>query len=79
MSWIVLSLVMSVVLTLVLNLGVRAFPNGRRRLEERATRWVKEPGADEAPRVRVFFPWKAMLIGSVALTVLLNVVAAFTR
>ncbi len=27
--------------------------------------------------VRVFFPWKAMLIGSILLTVLINVLGAF--
>ncbi len=79
MSWLVLSLVLSVVLTLVLNLGVRAFPGGPRRLQQRADTWLADAADDPSPRVRVFFPWKAMLVGSVVLTVLVNLVAALTR
>ncbi|MEY2426418.1 MAG: hypothetical protein QOI61_1990 [Actinomycetota bacterium] len=79
MSWLVLSLVLSVALTVVLNLGVRAFPNGPRRLQERADSWVAAQPQDRSPRVRVFFPWKAMLIGSVVLTVLVNLIAALAR
>jgi hypothetical protein len=78
MSWIVVSLVLSLVLTVVLNLGVRAFPNGSRRFEDRTEQWMASR-ADGGPRVRVFFPWKAMLIGSIVLTVLLNVIAALAR
>lgn len=74
-----LSLVLSVVLTVALNLAVRAFPNGRRRVEERAASWLEAPPEERPSRVRVFFPWKAMIIGSIALTVLLNVVAALAR
>ncbi len=79
MNWLVLSIVLSIVLTVVLNLGVRAFPNGPRRLQERADSWVERQADDSSPRVRVFFPWKAMLIGSIVLTVLLNLIAAVTR
>jgi hypothetical protein len=79
MSWLVLSLVLSIVLTVVLNLGARAFPNGSRRLGERGAEWVASRPAYESRRVRVFFPWKAMLIASIALTVLVNVVAALAR
>ncbi len=79
MSWLVMSLVLSIVLTLVLNLGVRAFPNGARRMEERTGDWVARATNDDAPRVRVFLPWKAMLIGSIVLTVLVNLIAAMAR
>jgi hypothetical protein len=65
MNWLVLSIVLSVVLTVVLNLAVRAFPGAPRRLEERLQA--------DSPRMRVFFPWRAMLIASVVLTVLVNV------
>jgi len=77
-SWIVLSIVLSIGLTVLLNVAMRAFPNGQRRLEERAEGWLAAP-PDEPPRVRVFFPGKAMLIGSIGLTVLLNVVTALAR
>jgi hypothetical protein len=33
----------------------------------------------EGPRVRLFFPWKAMLVISIGLTVLLNAVALLAR
>ena len=78
MQWLWYSLVASVVLTVVLNLAIRAWPGaadrGARRLDDWARR--QEAGtADQAPqRVRVFFPWKAMIVASIALTVLLNVV-----
>ncbi|MBA2610262.1 MAG: hypothetical protein H0U92_15095 [Actinobacteria bacterium] len=78
MSWLVMSLVLSIVLTVGLNLGVRAFPNGARRMEERTGDRVARRTID-APRVRVFFPWKAMLIGSIVLTVLVNLIAALAR
>ncbi len=37
---------------------------------------TSEPHRGQRPRVQVFFPWKAMLIGSIGLTVLLNVLNA---
>ena len=33
--------------------------------------------AAQTPRVSVFFPWKAMLIASLVLTVVVNVIAFF--
>jgi hypothetical protein len=71
MSWLVASLVLSIVLTVVLNLAPRAFP----RASERATRRVDDGGAAQPSGVRVYFPWKAMLIGSVVLTIVVNVLA----
>ncbi|HUR78971.1 MAG TPA: hypothetical protein VMZ22_13570 [Acidimicrobiales bacterium] len=69
MSWLVLSLVLSLVLTVVLNVAVRAFPGQIRRLETPA----------ETARVRVFAPWKTMLVASIALTVIVNLVALLAR
>ena len=78
-SWLGISILLSIILTIALNLGLRMFPNAGRRmggkLEEMATR---EPDPDQ-PRVRVFFPWKAMLIGSLLLTVVLNLVLILFR
>lgn len=70
MNWLVASLVLSVVLTIGLNLAVRSFPNAPRRMTERV---------DDRRRVQVFFPWKAMLLGSIVLTVIVNLVAALAR
>ncbi len=75
MSWLVLSIVASVVLTVALNLAIRLFPGfaerGRRGLDD----WVERQSAAREPsdsHVQVFAPWKAMLIGSLVLTVALN-------
>ena len=84
MSWLVLSIVASVVLTVALNLAIRLFPGmadrGRRSLDD----WVERQAVDRHPSdrgttepgrnssVQVYFPWKAMLIGSLILTVALN-------
>jgi hypothetical protein len=74
-QWFVVSLVLSAVLTVVVNVALRAFPG----LATRLSRWLAElssPGRDEtSPRrssVRVWVPWKAMIIVSIILTVLLN-------
>ena len=79
-SFLVTSLVLSVVATVALNVLPRLFPNQARKAEERVARSIEDgwsSGPDRTdrpgPSVRVFFPWKAMLIGSVVLTVLVNV------
>ena len=77
-SWLAFSIVASVALTLVLNVALRVFPGARLRLEaamrraaERADRSTDEP---DARGVHVVFPWKVMLVGSLVLTLLLNLV-----
>jgi hypothetical protein len=77
-QWLVVSLVASVVLTVLLNVAVRLWPGAADRSAERITDWADHqappPSDDDQGRVRVIVPWKAMLIASVVLTVLLNVV-----
>ena len=80
MNWLVLSIVASVVLTVVLNLAIRLFPGTADRGARRVDDWVERQAASREPtdsdpagsRVQVFAPWKAMLIGSLVLTVVLN-------
>ena len=84
MSWLAFSLVASVVLTIVLNVALRLFPGSARRLHEHARRMAERPDSDPnvEPRrsnIRVIFPWKAMLIGSLLLTVLVNAVLLARR
>jgi hypothetical protein len=76
MGWLGVSLLLSVVLTIVLNVAVRAFPGAGERLARRMSELAEpRPGTTrDSSRVKVFVPWKAMLIGSVLLTVLLNLV-----
>jgi len=70
-------LLVSIVLTVLLNVAIRLWPGAAQRGTERLTDWAAQ-GSSEAGRdpgrTRVFFPWKAMLIASVVLTVVLNVV-----
>jgi hypothetical protein len=76
------SIVASIVLTVVLNLMLWLFPGAARRMGDAVTRLV-DRSADQAPdepgRVRFYFPWKAMLIGSIALTIAINVVLLLLR
>ena len=78
MNFILTSLVASVVLTLLLNLLPLLFPNAaakaHRKLQEHAQRTIEQHEDDNQPRVKVFFPWKAMLFGSIALTLLVNLI-----
>ena len=77
-SFLLWSLIGSVALTLALNLLPALFPNAASRAEARLIRSMEAQHANRenpaTPRVRFFFPLKAMLIGSLALTVLVNVV-----
>jgi hypothetical protein len=85
-AFLIQSIVASVVLTLALNLLPRLFPKATDRAEQRVhdeiRRTMDERATNaEAPRgqlrVRVFFPWKAMLAISVFLTVLVNMAGYF--
>jgi hypothetical protein len=40
---------------------------------------IEQHEDNNRPRVKVFFPWKAMLIGSIVLTVLVNLIGFFSR
>lgn len=79
MNWLLGSIVASVVLTIVLNVALRAFRGSGDRSSRRSENW---PRADQRPggnggrerQVQVSFPWKTALIASLVLTILLNVV-----
>ncbi len=81
-SWLLLSIVLSVVLTVVLNVALRLFPDAGRRAGEALQRAAETPQRGEdgsGSRVRVIFPWKLMLIGSLVLTLLLNLLLRIGR
>jgi hypothetical protein len=90
-QWLVVSIVLSIVLTVVLNLVLWLFPGaGRRvadgfgRLADNADRTTAEGGGSPVgegggSHVRVIVPWKAMLIGSIVLTVALNLLLLVAR
>ena len=75
--WLVISVGLSVILTVLLNVGLRAFPDAGHRVARSLTTFTT-PSADDArtndPRVRVFIPWRAILLGSLILTIVVNVV-----
>ena len=78
-DWLLVSVIGSIALTLALNLLPMLFPNASRRARERLLDEMREhqrriDAPEPGPRVRVFFPWKAMLVGSLVLTVLVNLV-----
>jgi len=82
-DFLITSLIASVVLTLILNLAPALFPKSSQKIEKKVHDKLNESLADQeagnSPRVRVFFPWKAMLLISVVLTVLVNLVGFFSR
>ncbi len=82
-NFIITSIIASVVLTVALNVLPLLFPNtaakAQKKLEENAKRAIEQHEDNARPRVKVFFPWKAMLIGSIVLTVLVNLVGLFAR
>lgn len=74
-DFLVFSLIASVVLTVVLNVLPRLFPGLGRRAERALRTRLDAIERGDEPRVRVFFPWKAMLLASLVLTIVINVVA----
>jgi len=82
--WLVQSLLLSVALTVGLNLALRLWPGGRRQRRRTARPTGPTPARPAPPRsapppdggrptVRVIVPWKAMLVASLVGTVVLNV------
>ncbi len=82
-NFILYSIIGSVVLTIILNLLPLLFPNAasklQKKLEENARRAIEQHEDGSQPRVTVFFPWKAMLIGSIILTILVNLIGMLAR
>ncbi len=82
-NFIIYSMIASLVLTVIINILPLLFPNAATRLqkkiEENARNSIEQHEDANQPRVKVFFPWKAMLIGSIVLTVLVNLIGMFSR
>jgi hypothetical protein len=76
MRWLVISVGLSIVLTVVVNVVLRAFPDAGQRLARGLNASVSRAAhhaRQDDRRVGVVIPWKAMVIGSVILTIVLNV------
>jgi hypothetical protein len=82
-QWLVVSILASVVLTVVLNLVLWLFPGAGRRVGDSISRALEraEPRAGERdrPGVRVIVPWRLMIVGSLLLTLVLNLIVWMGR
>lgn len=82
-NFLLISLIGSIVLTLALNFLPALFPNAAAKAERKIVEKMQETHADRVdpntPKLRVFFPWKAMLIASLFLTVLVNLIGVLAR
>jgi hypothetical protein len=74
-QWLLFSVVLSLVLTLALNIVLRLFPGGARR----AMNWFDDTSAQHSDgpvtsrsHVRVVVPWKTMIAVSIVLTIAIN-------
>jgi len=80
-NFLVLSVIASVVLTLLINILPMLFPKSsekvERKVHEKISESIRRQEDGNQPRVRVFFPWKAMLFASLVLTVVVNLVGFF--
>ena len=73
-SWLLISIVASVVLTVVANLVPRLFPDMTAKAERRFLDKMEQQLPRERRRMRVIVPWKTMLVVSVLGTIALNVI-----
>ena len=75
-SFLIDSLIASAVLTVLINVMAQLFPGSS--AEDRIRELVGEDRESDArPRLRIWFPWKAMLISSVAVSLLINTAELF--
>ena len=83
MRWLFMSILLSVVLTVLLNAVVRLFPGAAGRGSRRMTDWAQGPSRTASTdarsaighqRMRTLAPWQTMLLASLGLTILLNVI-----
>jgi hypothetical protein len=81
-DWLFISIALSLVLTVLLNVALRAFPDAGRRVA-RGVAGRTGPPADRSRtsdrRVRVWVPWKAMIVASLILTIVVNLVYWIVR
>lgn len=75
LRWLLVSIGLSVALTVLLNVGLRAFPGAGHRVARQLGK-LTSPNVDDSRgsdrRLRVFVPWKAMILGSLILTIVVN-------
>jgi len=82
-NFLLTSLIASIVLTMALNLLPALFPKAAEKAERKILESVQKTHENRVdpntPKLRVFFPWKAMLLISVVLTVVVNLIGFLVR
>lgn len=82
-DFLLTSIIASIVLTLGVNLLPVLFPNAAAKAERKIAEKMLETHNDRldpnTPKVRVFFPWKAMLIISLILTIAVNIIGLISK
>lgn len=82
-DFLLISLIGSIILTLAVNLLPALFPNAAAKAERKIIEKMQDTQSDRldpnTPKVRVFFPWKAMLIISLILTIAVNFIGVLAR
>ncbi|MEE9343854.1 MAG: hypothetical protein V3V12_09495 [Gammaproteobacteria bacterium] len=82
-NFITYSILASIVLTIALNVLPLLFPDSaarlQKKLEENARQAIEQHEDSSRPRVKVFFPWKSMVVGSIVLTIVVNLVGLLSR
>ena len=80
-TFLLTSLIASVVLTILINLIPRLFPAATEKAEqavhEKMSQALQDQREGNGPRVKVFFPWKSMIVISIVLTILVNLIGLF--
>ena len=81
MRWLITSIGLSLAFTVLLNFGLRVFPDAGDRLARNLTT-LNSASVNDARRthrrIRVFAPWKAMFLGSLILTIVINLMLWIT-
>jgi len=82
-DFLLTSLIASIVLTLALNFLPMLFPNTAAKAERKIVEKMQQTHENRidpnTPKVRVFFPWKAMMIMSIVLTIAVNLIGMIAR
>jgi hypothetical protein len=82
-DFLIISLIASIVLTVALNLLPMLFPKTAAKAERKIVKAMQESHENRldsnTPRMWVFFPWKAILLISIILTIAVNLIGFIAR
>lgn len=82
-EFLLTSLIASILLTLALNLLPMIFPNMAAKAERKVVETMQKTHDDRvnpsSPKIRIFFPWKMMILISVGLTIAVNLIGFIAR